>query len=177
MKLGTIEITDIYHSQTVAISEYGNNIETKLAYIDKSKNTLLVADSRNFPVLDFALYLVEERHKPLVIFIQTTMSAADKHNDGTKVENAAGGKDINKLINTQGVAVRILNSLLQKKTSCYVDKSNNTLIFKTDSEETLDVFYVYVSGAPEQEQQRSKLPTNVTVLSREYLVTDWGIVF
>jgi len=121
------ELTDICHSQAVAVNEHPeyndrgeqnrNSIETQIQTLDKSKNALIVADSRTFPAIDFTLYLVEKRDEPVVIFIQSTMSTAAAHN--------SGGKDMDQLQREDGVAVRMLNALgLGKRCKGTIKKEN-----------------------------------------------------
>ena len=99
------------------------------------------------------------------------MSTAKNHNKGDE--------DILKLIDPNGVAIRILNSHFGQGTIGTVEKNKRqrTLVFKNANEETLDIFYVYASGVYEEQQERGNVPTNVTVLSRRYLETNWDIKF
>ena len=192
----------VFVTRKLAVNEHRDTIETKLKTLDKSKNALIVADSLTFPAIDFTLYLVEERMKPVVIFIQSTMSTASAHN--------AGGKDINQLQREDGVAARMLNALglgkkckgTTKKENVSKDDDNSddeadkkkkktqaakeeedeekeriTLVFTDEKDKPLRVHYVYASGTTEAKQSQSNLPTNVTVLSREFLTRDWGVQF
>jgi len=152
------------------------NIEAALSGIDKSKNTLMLVSNTDFAVFDFALYLVEsfdkktKYPKPIIVFIQSTLSTAASHN--------AGGKDITNLTKENGVGIRVLNALFpttkHSGTVEKIGKSRKMLIFENDEEEELNVHYVYASSVIEAMQDRgnsdqNRLPDNVTVLSNEQL--------
>ena len=85
-----------------------------------------------------------------------------------------------------GVTIRALNSIFDNtcegiifpKHQSESNQETKTVVFKKKNGKQLDnVFYVYASGVEEEKQNHATIPTNVIVLSKEYLEKNWKIIF